>query len=318
MLTGKSPRVVTFGEAMGLATNDALGPLATSRAYTMSFGGAEANVAIALTRLGVDATWISRLGADPVGTFIARELRAEGVEVITSIDDDAPTGFMLKERRTSSMASVSFWRKGSAASKLLPEDVPGEALAAATLLHTTGIAFALSDQARDTAFDVLERAQSIGLAISFDVNHRSKLWNERDAAAVYERIIPSCSVVFAGDDEARMIVGDGEPIELAMRLRDLGAKDVVIKLGAQGCAALIDGIIHEMPARRVDVVDTVGAGDAFVAGYLAELATGAPAEQRLYTATATGAFACMNTGDWEGSPTRRELAAFESTEGISR
>lgn len=214
-------RVLTFGETMGLAINDQVGSLATSRGYTMSFGGAESNVAIALTRLGTPTTWVSKLGTDPFGALIRRELRAEGVEVIVTSDTGRPTGFMLKERRTTSIGSVTFWRAGSAASTITPEDIPDDVLSAADLVHITGIPFALSPSARDTAFDLLERAQRLGRPISFDVNHRERLRPASHAAEDYRRVIPYCSVVFAGDEEAAILVGDGTPAELADRLCQL-------------------------------------------------------------------------------------------------
>jgi 2-dehydro-3-deoxygluconokinase len=313
-----SARVLTFGETMGLATNDQAGTLTTSRSCTMSFGGAESNVAIALTRLGTAATWVSRLGTDPFADVIRRELRAEGVEVLAAADPLHPTGFMLKERRTASIGSVTFWRSGSAASRITPDAISDELIARADLVHITGIPFALSSTARATAFDLLDRAKRLGIPISFDVNHRERLRASSLAAEDYRAVIPYCSVVFAGDDEAAILVGDGTPAELADRLCRLGARDAVIKLGSEGCLARIDGIRYQLAAREVDVVDTVGAGDAFVAGYLSDLLAGRDARSRLETAISAGAFACTSLGDWEGSPTRADLALLDAREGIAR
>jgi 2-dehydro-3-deoxygluconokinase len=311
-------RVLTFGETMGLATNDQAGTLTTSRSCTMSFGGAESNVAIALTRLGTPVTWVSRLGTDPFADLIRRELRAEGVDVVAAADPLHPTGFMLKERRTASIGSVTFWRSGSAASRITPDAISDELIAGADLVHITGIPFALSSTARATAFDLLDRAKQLGTPISFDVNHRERLRPASHAAEDYRAVIPYCTVVFAGDDEAAILVGDGTPAELADRLCRLGARDAVIKLGGDGCSARIDGSIYQLAARKVDVVDTVGAGDAFVAGYLSELVAGRDASSRLETAISAGAFACTSLGDWEGSPTRADLALLDAREGIAR
>jgi 2-dehydro-3-deoxygluconokinase len=114
-------------------------------------------------------------------------------------------------------------------------------------------------------------------------------------------------IVFAGPDEAGLFVAGDDPLA---GLAKLGPTEVIVKDGARGCHAQIDGVRHEVPALPVTVVDPVGAGDAFVAGYLAERLAGEPPGQRLATAIATGAFAVTVPGDCEGAPDRAELAAL--------
>jgi len=311
-------RVITFGETMGLAVNDVPGSIATARAYSMGFGGADSNVAIALSRLGVRTAWISRLGTDPFGDLIERELRAEGVDVRAPRDPRHPTGFMLKQRRTQHTASVTFWRRGSAASHLSAADFPEDALGGAELLHLTGITPGLSASAREAVFTAADRARAAGVAVSFDVNHREGVWSRDEAAPVYRRLAAVADIVFAGDDEAAILVPAAPADELARAIAQLGPRQVVIKRGAQGAVALVDGVVHEQDAVRVDVVDTVGAGDAFVAGYLAALLDGAEPRARLRQGVAAGAFACTSRGDWEGSPTRAELETLGASEGVAR
>lgn len=319
---GRPPRALTFGETMGLASSAQPGPLSHSRLFTVGFGGAETNVAIGLCRLDVHTTWVSRLGDDSLADLIRRELRAEGVTVHAATDSTAPTGFMLKERRTSTTAIVNYFRAGSAASRMTPQDVPDELIADADLVHVTGITPALSAAAHDTTLDVVGRAGAAGIPISFDLNYRSRLWDLDVARRTYQKIIPHCAVVFAGEDEAAILPPGSNtgsrPADLAARLIDHGADSVVIKRGPLGCTALIDGQLWQQGALAVDVVDTVGAGDAFVAGYLAELLHGADPGQRLRTAVHTGALACTVTGDWEGNPTRADLDRSQSAEPVQR
>lgn len=310
--------VLTFGETMGLAINTRAGAIATSREATLSFGGAESNVAIALARLGTDVTWCSRLGTDPFGPLIERELRAEGVTVRAAIDVDHPTGFMLKERRSSAVASVAYWRAGSAASFLSPDDIPDELIANSSLVHVTGIMPALSAGARHTSLDVVARARALGVPVSVDINHRERLWAAATAADTYRELVAASTLAFASDHEAQIVVGDGDPVELAERLAALGPREVVIKLGAAGCVGMIDGVVHVVPAVPIDVVDPVGAGDAFVGAYLAEWLDGVSPEQRLVTAATAGAIACTTSGDWESSPTRHDLERFARAEGVTR
>ena len=126
-------------------------------------------------------------------------------------------------------------------------------------------------------------------------------------------------LVFAGPHEAALVVpGAGGPEELAQGICDLGPGGAVIKLGAEGAYALLDGLSHRQPAVPVRVHDTVGAGDAFAAGYLAELLAGEPPERRLRTAAVLGAFAVSTAGDWEGLPRRSELELLDHHDDIVR
>jgi 2-dehydro-3-deoxygluconokinase len=311
--------VVTIGETMALMKADTPGPLAFTESLRLGIGGAESNVAIALRRLGTSVTWVGRTGADSLGDLVLRELRAEGLDVECVRDDQAPTGLMIKERRTAQSAKVWYYRSGSAGSKLVPEDVPAAKIARARLLHLTGITPALSHTAARATQHAIDCARQAGILVSFDLNYRSALWSRNDAADAFGKLIGQADIVFAGDDEAAIVVGPaGEPLELARRICALGPSQAIIKLGAQGCAALVDGEPYRQAAVPVQAVDTVGAGDAFVAGYLAELLHGEDVPQRLLTAVQAGAFACLVSGDWEGMPRRAELGLLDAADPVSR
>ncbi|MEU7692245.1 sugar kinase [Microbispora hainanensis] len=311
--------LVTVGETMARLTAGRVGPLRHSSDMAVGIGGAESNVAIAVRRLGGSATWIGRVGADGFGDLVLRELRAEGLEVRGLVDDQAPTGLMVKERRTSSSLSVWYYRAGSAGSRLRPADVSEEAIARASLLHVTGITPALSDSAADAVRHAVRLARHHGLIVSFDVNYRSRLWTPEQAGKGLIDILRDSDVVFAGVEEAELFVSaTDDPLDLAARLADLGPSQVIVKLGARGCAAVIDGRRLTRAAVPVDVLDPVGAGDAFVGGYLADLLAGEPPEVRLDTAVTVGAFACTVSGDWEGLPTRAELGLLARREDVTR
>ena len=311
--------VVTFGEAMGLATSAHVGSLLHERVLGLSFGGAEANVAIGLSRLGVSSVWMSRLGDDSLARLIHRELSAENVAVIARTDGYAPTGLMLKERLGGDRTNVFFYRAGSAASRMTPDDLDTHAIRGARLLHLTGIVPALSVSARETTERAVHIATEAGVPISFDLNYRAKLWDRDDAARVFRSLVPVSEVVFAGEDEARILFPDvGPPADLARALVGLGCRRAVIKQGADGCTALIDGEIFRVPAVVVKPVDTVGAGDAFVAGYLSQFVTGAGPLECLERAVVTGAMACLVAGDWEGAPFLAEIGDLEREDPVSR
>jgi 2-dehydro-3-deoxygluconokinase len=322
--TPQVPYVVTFGETMALFRTERPGPLAHAGIAALGIGGAESNVAIGLKRLGVQAVWCSRIGADPLGELVRREIQGEGVVVYATEDPVAPTGLMVKEQRTSSVQRVVYYRAGSAASRIAPDDIPQALIARSAVLHVTGITPALSDQAAATWRDVIGAARTAGVAVSLDLNYRSALWSAQAAERVYRDVLPTVDILFAGDDEAAIALGLDPaaaavgPEELARRLAAMGPAQVVIKRGADGAHALIDGVHIAQPPVRIDPVDTVGAGDAFVAGYLAEFVRGLPAVERLRTAVLAGAFVCLTPGDWEGLPRRSELGILHARESVLR
>jgi 2-dehydro-3-deoxygluconokinase len=318
MIPVQAPYVLTFGETMVLMRSDQVGPLAHASTMSLGIGGSESNVAIGLQRLGVHAVWCGRVGADSLGQLVEREIRAEGVDVRIAVDPSAPTGLMIKERRTPATQRVSYYRAGSAGSRILPEDIDEQLISSAGLLHVSGITPALSPQAEATLRYAIDVARTAGVPVSFDLNFRGNLWSPEGAGSVFRDIIPFADIVFAGDEEAAIAVGTGNPEELAIRIAALGPRQTVIKLGSAGALALVDGEFFRQPAIPVEAHDTVGAGDAFVAGYLAELLTGLGPAQRLHTAAATGAFACLVPGDWEGSPRRHELTLLTSKEPVNR
>lgn len=306
--------LVTFGETMGLVTADGTGPLEYARSFSLGIGGAESNVAIGVARLDRPVTWFGRVGTDATGDLIAHRLRAERVHTL-AIRDSAFTGLMVKHRRSATALHVDYHRAGSAGSRLGPADIPVPVVQAAAVLHVTGITPALSDSARAAVFHAVEVARAAGVTVSVDVNYRAKLWSPAAAAPVLRDLVSRADLVFAGPDEAQLVLGAPASPEA---LAGLGPSEAVIKDGARGCTALIDGVQHRLPALAVRVVDPVGAGDAFVAGYLAERLDGEKPTVRLRTAIAAGAFAVTVPGDCEGMARRGDLTGLASEEDVAR
>ncbi len=300
--------VVTLGESLGLLVATRIGRLELVPTMDLGFGGAESNVAIGLARLGVPVTWMGRLGDDALGRLIERQLRAEGVNAAATHDPTAPTALMLKERPGVGSSAVSYYRAGSAGSRLAPEHLDIARIREARILHITGITAALGAGPRAALEAAIDAAIDGGTIVSFDVNHRSRLWSHATAATAYREIAARADIVFAGDDEAELLTGERGPAGQAAAIIELGPTQAIVKLGAEGAYAFADGHAVEQPAFPVHAVDTVGAGDAFVAGYLAELLAGASLSGRLRTAAACGAIACTAPGDWEAAPDRAAIA----------
>jgi 2-dehydro-3-deoxygluconokinase len=315
--TGRPPALVTLGETMCVLQSEHIGPLRHNKTMRLAVGGAETNVAIGVRRLGVSSAWIGRVGDDPMGELIARELRAEDVDVRgLHVDRTAPTGIMVKEHRTAKVSRVFYVRSNSAGSRLCPEDVSRKLVEGARVLHVTGITPALSESAGAAVHHAINVARGAGVLVSFDLNHRVGLWTAEEAAEQFRAIAALADVVFASHHEAQMVVGDLDARGCAVALSELGPKQVVIKQGELGYTALIHGCEYAAPAVVVPVVDPVGAGDAFVAGYLASFIRGEPPEVALQVANTLGAFAVSVPGDWEGLPSVTELALLDSAADV--
>jgi 2-dehydro-3-deoxygluconokinase len=310
--------VLTLGESMVIVVAER-GPLETAAQARLSTAGAEGNVAIGLSRLGAVVTWLGRVGDDAPGRRVIRDLRSEGVDAQAILDASSPTGALLKERRSPGRSSVTYYRSGSAGSRLCPDDLAAVDFSAVGMLHVTGITLALSPSAREAVREAVRRANDAGVPVSFDVNHRSSLWKTDDFVLDYRWVVERSTIVFAGEDEAHLVEHGATSIEeCASMIARRGPAEVIIKRGADGCLAFVDGQFTSHPAVPVDVVDTVGAGDAFVAGYLVERLAASPLSRRLQTAVACGALACTVANDWEGAPRWADIASLTDTEPVAR
>jgi 2-dehydro-3-deoxygluconokinase len=318
MGTADMHRVITAGETMALMVPPGPGRLRHATSLALSIGGAESNVAIGLARLGIPSSWISVLGDDELGELILNRLRAEGVDTsaVRRISD-RPTGLYLREE-VAGRLRVYYYRGGSAAATLAPQAFEVSILSGAAFLHLTGITGALSPQCAEFLPWAVKSARDAGVRVSYDVNYRSRLWAPAAARAATEALLPFVDVLLVGHEEAHALWGWETDVALE-QFSEAGPAEVVLKLGADGCAAVIDGerlTSAGFPARELD---PIGAGDAFDAGYLAATLWGWAPEKRLRTANAMGAFCVQNLGDYEGLPSRRELDAFlEQTPDLGR
>jgi len=320
---GAGVDVVTMGESMVLFQPLREGPLAHEPLLTRAVGGAESNVAIALSRLGFKTRWVSRLGRDPFGDIIRSALAGEGVDVsFVTRDGSAPTAVYFRESRGGVDPSVYYYRRGSAASFLSAGDVSPGWMRDARHLHLTGITPALSPSAREAAMAAMKLARELGLTISFDPNLRRKLWDEATARATLLEMASGCDIFLPGADEAEFLCGQSSPHECARYFLSRGPSLVVLKQGEQGARAFTRELDVAAPAHPIArVVDSVGAGDAFDAGFLSVLlqqdsvraAWQQPQvlERALWRANLLGALATQIRGDWEGLPTLEDVRRME-------
>ncbi|QLQ40481.2 sugar kinase [Micromonospora robiginosa] len=305
------PEVACVGETMVVLTPDDGGPLQHAARLVVGVGGAESNVATGLARLGHRVAWVSRVGDDPFGRRVVAEIAAAGVDVdLVTVDPAAPTGVYLKDPGPAG-TRVHYHRAGSAASRLGPADLADPRLAGVRLLHLSGITAALSDSCRDLLAHALGGRAAPGARVTFDVNHRPALWPVERAAPVLRELADRADVVLVGLDEAATLWGSADPAAV----RDLlpGPELLVVKDGPVGATALPrTGPAVFVPARPVDVVEPVGAGDAFAAGFLAGLLRGADLRSCLRLGHLTAAPVLAAPGDTAPPPdpvwTTRALA----------
>ncbi|MEU0071466.1 sugar kinase [Streptomyces sp. NPDC006332] len=317
---GRTPAdVVTFGETM--AALRAHGALRLGGSLGLSVAGAESNVAIGLARLGHKVRWAGRVGADELGALVLRTLRAEGVDTDHAVTDDTgrPTGLLLTEPRLGTLTRVSYYRAGSAGSALSPADVLPALASGTRVLHLTGITPALSASAAESVLAAATTAREAGVTVCLDVNYRSRLWTTDQARTALRPLLDHTDLLIASEDELPLVLerSGADEAEAVRGIVAAGVAEVVVKRGARGATAFTADGASDRAARQVDAVDLVGAGDAFVAGYLSGLLDGADIPARLHRAVTTAAFAVATRGDWEGLPTRDELGLFDEPDGTT-
>lgn len=303
--------VVTLGEAMVLFVPDRIGLLRYAHTFSRYVAGAESNLAVGMARLGHHVGWISRVGDDEFGEYVQAFLRGERIDVsCVKVDADAPTGVFFKERRRSDSTRVYYYRKGSAASKLTPDDLDAAYIKQARYVHLTGITPALGATCKATIMHALALAKEADVPVSFDPNLRQKLWDKEAARAAYLEILPHVSLVLTSEDEAALITGTTNHTEAARKIMEMGPSLVVIKLGAKGALGFTKDEKVFAPAVPVDTVETVGAGDAFNAGFLSGQLRGWDLPASLKLGTILGALATTVSGDVDGLPDWEEIQPY--------
>ena len=309
---------MTFGETM--AALRGTGPLRLGGDLTLSIAGAESNVAIGLARLGHQVAWVGRVGDDELGQLVLRTLRAEQVDVTAAVvDTERPTGLLIFEPRIADTVRVAYYRAGSAGGALGPDDVLPHLRPGLRLLHVTGVTAALGPQTAEAIRQAVRCAHDLGAQVSLDVNYRSRLWPGDRAREVLQPLAAQVDLLFASDDELRVVAPDpgADVAASARQLLQSGVAAVVLKRGADGAAAHTANGVAKAAARSVPVVDVVGAGDAFAAGYLSAHLDGREVAACLDRANVVAAFAVAQRGDWEGLPTRAELHLLDAPPGTT-
>ncbi|MGH8924075.1 MAG: sugar kinase [Acidimicrobiia bacterium] len=289
----------TFGEGM-LRFSVSIGDrLDDARSFRIDEGGAEANVAVAVARMGHKATWFSQLPANALGKRISSAIGTHGVDV--SAIRWVPTGrvgiYYLDPSVAPRKGRVIYDRQGSTVCDLTVDDVPWARVEGAAAVHLTGITPALSESLREVTREVARRARVAGAYVTFDVNYRSQLWPVEVARPMILAMSRESDLTIIGREDARALFGiDGESCTALTSLKSaLGTNAIVLTLGDRGSVWSIDGRQGEVSGLPTQVVDEIGAGDAFAAGIVLGVLEG-DIEQGIQKGTAMAAL----TMGWHG------------------
>ncbi|OKI54827.1 sugar kinase [Micromonospora sp. CB01531] len=297
--------VVCVGESMALLTPDPPRPLRAGGAMRLDVAGAESNVAMNLARLGLRVAWCSRVGADPLGELVTTRIGAAGVDVsLVEVDPTASTGVFFKDPGPHG-TNVHYYRRGSAAAAMDRGVWGARSLLGSRLVHLTGITAALSEPCADLVMHTLTERPISGALCSFDVNYRPALWPVRTAGPRLARLAGHADIVLVGLDEAAILWGARNADEVRELLP--GPRTLVVKDGGVGVTSYSPAGTVVEPAPAVEVVEPVGAGDAFAAGYLFGVVRGLPEEVRLRLGHLVAGSALRVVGDIGDLPPAAEL-----------
>lgn len=309
--------VLTIGDAMITFNPLTKGPLRFVHSFSRSVGGAELNFSIGCARLQLGSTWISKLGNDEFGKVIYNFARGEGINMQhVQLVDGYPTSINFKETQENGTNKTFYYRYQTPITTFKLNEITEKLLENISLLHITGVFLAILPQNLNIILHLLTLAKSKNIPISFDPNIRLKLWSLDEAKSAFEKIYPFVDLFLTGKEELELLLSDTENDTIIEFVNKYDIKEFVIKDGENGSKLYFEGNWYKKEAFKVQVVDTVGAGDGFDAGYVYSYLNKFSPEKKLTFANAVGALVTTVTGDNEGLPELDQVVAFINQEKI--
>lgn len=293
--------------------------LADAQGFVKAPGGAPANVAVGLAKLGIEAGFIGKVGTDPFGDFLTETLRQTNVDTEYLIaGEDSRTTLAFVATRSDGMKDITFYRHPGADIQLSPDEIDISYIQSTELFHYGSVSLSHSPT-REATLTAIQAAKSAGAFISYDPNLRLMLWDNADDAKhwIWE-VMPYADVVKISEEEWKFVTGEVELSQGIERILELGVKLLVVTLGERGCYYTNGNTDGYVDGYNVEVVDTLGAGDAFVAAMLSKLIkhTDLPSlgknqlDSIMRYANAAGALATQKVGVIPSLPTHAEIVNF--------
>lgn len=260
------PQIVALGEPLGEFNQTRAG----DPHYLFGHGGDTSNAIIAAARSGASTAYVTAIGHDAFGRSFLDLWRREGVSAVgVKIDPAAHTGIYFITHGPEGH-EFSYMRAGSAASRLMPADLPLELLKSASVLHVSGISQAISPSAADTVFEAIRVARAAGVTVSYDTNLRLRLWSLDRARAVTNAAMALADIALPGLDDARQLTGLDDADAICDFYLSRGSSIVAMTLGKAGALVATPSERRRIPSIVVEAVDATGAGDCFDGAFLAE------------------------------------------------
>ena len=307
-------KILTIGEAMGLFVANETGSLENINNYVRYTAGAEMNVAIGTSRLGLETCYVTQFGNDPIGRYIKKTIEGENIDSqYIKFTEDYMTGMQFKEKVLEGDPEVVSFRKNSAATKMTKENVKDINFEDFTHIHLSGIFLALSENTEMVSHYFAEEGRKNNALVTFDPNLRPKLWKSEEVMVeTINKLAAKADIVLPGISEGKILTGHSHEDDIADFYLNAGAKAVVIKLGEAGAFIKEKGLEGKyVEGYKVEeIVDTVGAGDGFAVGVITALAEGLTLEQAAKRGNAVGAIQLMSPSDNEGLPTKTQLEDY--------
>ncbi len=314
--------VITFGEAMVRLSPPGSGRLEQAGSFTVEVGGSELNVAVGLARLGMPSAWVSKVPSNALGRMVLNKARSMGVDVgrVLSGGEGRQGLYFVEFGASPRASSVLYDRSGSAASRIAPGEIDwADVLAGARLFHVSGITPALSPSAAETTAEAVRAAKKAGCLVSYDLNYRKKLWSPEEARKCQEPLMEAVDILTTTEEDTGIVFGIRNP-DFRQVARALAAtygfkavaitlrEDLSVRRNNWTAIVHADGRIYEDRTYDVEIVDRVGAGDAFSAGFLFGYLSEGP-EKGLFYGNAFSALKHTIPGDFC-------LATLEETEAL--
>jgi 2-dehydro-3-deoxygluconokinase len=302
------PDLITLGECMVELYCD--GSISEAAEFSKAYGGDTLNTAVAAARLGTHVGFISKFGDDPFAPFLNGELQHEGIDLASCPTVQGMNGLYLIALGEKGDRECVYYRTGSAASTLTPDDLKPDYIRSARLLHSSGITQAISPSCRRTVKEAFQLARAAGVRTSFDPRYRARLWSAQEAREALEEIIPLTDIFLpSASDETRTLLQATEPAAVHAWAKARGVKISILKQGNVGCVVAADGELSRVEGSgNVRVVDTSGAGDAFNGGFLHGLLHGLDPVEAARLGVATAGLKVEGRGAVRSLPDRRRVA----------